>query len=138
MRVEGPLAAKELVEAETRWIRLEQEAAYPLEVGALISGKAIASRSSLLALNPFVDEAKLLCVGGRLRHASTRDDIRHPTILPPASRLTSLIIEAVHRPALHGGAQLTLAMLRQRHWVPKGRLLVRRVIHRCVTDVSPA
>lgn len=56
-----------------------------------------------------------------------------PLIAPPASWLSKLIIESCHRRTLHGGTQLTLGLLRLRFWVPQGRAVVKRMLHRCVT-----
>jgi hypothetical protein len=53
-------------------------------------------------------------------------------ILPPVSHLTYLVIDASHRRTLHGGVQATLADIRQRFWIPRGRQSVRRFIHRCL------
>ncbi|XP_011684315.1 PREDICTED: uncharacterized protein LOC105447806 [Wasmannia auropunctata] len=36
---------------------------------------------------------------------------------------------------MHGGVQLTLGCLRQRYWVPGGRAVVKRLIHRCLPCV---
>lgn len=34
---------------------------------------------------------------------------------------------------MHGGVQLTLGLIRQRFWIPRGRVIVKKFIHRCVT-----
>ncbi|KMQ89843.1 hypothetical protein RF55_10471 [Lasius niger] len=77
----------------------------------------------------------MLRVGGRIKYAPLTDDQRHPIILPPESHLTYLFIDAEHRRTLHGGAQTILAAVRQRFWIPRGRQLVRRLIHRCLPCV---
>ncbi|XP_032690711.1 uncharacterized protein LOC116853661 [Odontomachus brunneus] len=130
-RMRGPLAPEELQRARARWITLEQAAAYPAELAALRSWTTLPARSSLLALSPTCDGVSVLRVGGRLQRSAIGDDARHPIILSPRSRVTGLIIEAFHRRALHGGPQLTHALLRQQFWIPRGRLLVRQAIHRC-------
>ncbi|XP_025264299.1 uncharacterized protein LOC112637854 [Camponotus floridanus] len=43
------------------------------------------------------------------------------------------MVDSCHRRTLHGGVQLTLGLLRQRVWIPRGRAVVKRAIHRCVT-----
>lgn len=84
-----------------------------------------------MKLTPFMDAEGLLRVGGRLKHSVLCFDERHPVILPPRSHFTRLVIDAVHRRVLHGGVQLTLATLRRRYWVPRGRFLVKQHIYRC-------
>ncbi|XP_029170008.1 uncharacterized protein LOC114939764 [Nylanderia fulva] len=54
-------------------------------------------------------------------------------IAPTTSWLTRLLIDAHHRRTLHGGVQLTLGLLRQRFWIPRGRAAVKQRLHRCVT-----
>ncbi|XP_011169521.1 uncharacterized protein LOC105202636 [Solenopsis invicta] len=96
------------------------------------SGGSLPRRSLLVKLIPFKDEHGIIRVGGRLKHAVLYPDKRHPVILPRGSHFTMLVIEACHQKTLHGGVQLTLGQLRQRYWVPGGRLEIRRLIHRCI------
>jgi len=42
-------------------------------------------------------------------------------------------VDSCHRTTLHGGVQLTLGLLHQRFWISRGRAIVKRSIHRCVT-----
>ncbi|KRY14755.1 hypothetical protein T12_1867 [Trichinella patagoniensis] len=48
---------------------------------------------------------------------------KHPT--------TTAIIRRCHLRQLHGGCECTLATLRQRYWILKGRREVKKVIHAC-------
>lgn len=132
-RKQGPLTADELNRARMRWILLEQRSGYEAEVAALAANRAISTSSSLRRLDPFVDATGALRAGGRLRHATMNADGRHPIILPTGSRLTQLIVTACHARTLHGGTQLTLAVVRQQYWIPRGRGLVRWLILRCMT-----
>jgi hypothetical protein len=58
------------------------------------------------------------CVSSReapqARHSISRRTA--PMIIPPTSRLSHLVISSCHLRTLHGGVQLTLALLRQRFW----------------------
>ncbi|XP_071579938.1 uncharacterized protein [Temnothorax nylanderi] len=133
--VTGTLTPQELEDAEQRWIRVVQKAWFADELHALARGQALSRRSSILKMHPIIDEKGMLRVGGRLKHAILSRDERHPVILPRHSHLTNLIVDAYHRRALHGGVQLTLGLLRQRFWIPGGRMKVRQHIHRCVRCV---
>ncbi|XP_014487595.1 PREDICTED: uncharacterized protein LOC106751252 [Dinoponera quadriceps] len=128
-RVKGPLIPEEILAARNLWIRLEQRMAYGDEVYALSKGHVIHNRSSFVGLKPYLDEVCLLRCGGRLRHAELDWDSRHPVILPPKSHLTRLLVIATHHGALHGGIQLTLAILQRQFWIPGGRRLVRQLLH---------
>ncbi|XP_032219971.2 uncharacterized protein LOC116603094 [Nematostella vectensis] len=56
-----------------------------------------------------------------------------PIILPRDHRLTELVILDCHSKLHHSGVSGTLAQLRTRFWVPKGRQVVKKIVHRCVT-----
>lgn len=125
----------ELQSAERTWIRLVQTEKFKSELN-LISAKAnLPKKSPLTALRPFLDSEGVLRVGGRIKHAPLMVDERHPISLPSLSKFTSLVVEACHLRALHGGTQLTLSMVRQRYWIPQGRNLTKQVIRRCVTCI---
>jgi len=129
------LSSDELEEAKLSWLRVIQATKYKEEITAVREGKPLPSRSSLIKLNPFLDKAGVLRVGGQLRHAQMAFDATHPIILPGSSRLTHLFIDAHHRRTLHGGAQLTLCSIRQEYWIPRGRSLVKGHIQRCLKCV---
>lgn len=131
----SPLASDGLRGAEKLWIIHAQSIAYAPELRLLEEKRPLPGRSSLLKLSPFKDEEGLLRVGGRLKNSVLSFDERHPVILPPESHFSGLIVDALHRRSLHGGVQLTLGLIRQRFWLPRGRLLVRQHIHRCPTCV---
>ncbi|XP_011859383.1 PREDICTED: uncharacterized protein LOC105556882 [Vollenhovia emeryi] len=127
------LRPEELDSALSRWLRVVQALHFPAEVSTAKDKRAPPRKSTLIKLNPYLDDAGVLRVGGRLRHAALPHDERHPTIAPPRSHLTRLLVESYHRRTLHGGVQITLGMIRLRFWVPQGRSVVKRWLHRCVT-----
>jgi len=132
----GPtLSPEELDQAHVVWIRRVQNGAFRPEIGAAGAGRPASSRSPLRRLSPRLDKQGLLRVGGRLKHAVISEDQRHPIILPHTSHVTHLVVSAEHLRTFHGGIQLTLAALRRRYWMLRGRQVVRRHIHRCVTCV---
>ena len=44
-----------------------------------------------------------------------------------------MIVRDCHASLNHGGVRVTLAEVRSRFWIPKGRQVVKRVLGRCVT-----
>lgn len=129
------IQADDLADAQLYWIQLVQAEHYRKELAAIERRHPLPPRGELTRLSPFLDPRGILRVGGRLRNAPLSPDQKHPVILPSASRLTRLVIEAYHRRTLHGGVQQTLGALRQEFWVPRGRSLVKRCILRCLTCV---
>ncbi|KRZ49409.1 hypothetical protein T02_14389 [Trichinella nativa] len=58
--------------------------------------------------------------------------MQYPPILPGNHELTGGLIHRCHQRQLHAGAEQTLAFLRQRCWVPKGRHQVKRMTRECM------
>jgi len=131
----GSLFAMELDEARRSLIRVFQAAHWKRELNFLSKGEAMSKGSLLIKLTPFLDTQGILRVGGRLKHSLLAYDAKHPVILPHGSHLTRLLVENFHRRTLHGGVQLTLGSIRQLYWIPRGRALVKSVLHRCISCV---
>jgi len=86
---------------------------------------------SLFKLNPILVDGTIR-VGGRLKKAPVSFDLKHPIILPHSHHVTDLIIRHHHNELHHVGASHTWTALRQRFWVIKGGVAVRRVLGQCV------
>ena len=54
-----------------------------------------------------------------------------PTYLPDNDMYTEKLVEHAHNVTLHGGVGLTMAKVRESHWIPRLRRLTRRVIKNC-------
>lgn len=72
-------------------------------------------------------------VAGRLQNADLPEHTQHPIIIDASSRLARLLVWNAHLQALHGGITLTMSVVRQRCWIPRLRVLARRLIDSCVT-----
>ncbi|XP_077260520.1 uncharacterized protein LOC143896497 [Temnothorax americanus] len=117
--------------AENFWLQSIQADLFLNEITSLTNAVPIPKSSSLLPLNPFLDNQKLIRVGGRLRNANISETTRHPIVLRDHP-LVRLLIRDTHVRALHAGSQLTLALLRQKYWILRARSLVRAVLYKCV------
>lgn len=92
----------------------------------------ISHKSTLLSLNPFLDQAGVMRLNGRLaKSPSLSYSERHPILLPYNCRFTKLLAEFTHLISIHGGNQLVLRLLRCEYWVPRLKTLVRTIINRC-------
>lgn len=127
------LQSEELDDALLGWLRVVQGLHYHDDISAVRAGHAVSHRSSLARLSPILDDNGVLRVGERLKHAMLSVDEWHPMIALSSSWMTRLLVESCHRRTLHGGAQLTLGLLRLRFWVPRGWAVVKQMLHRCVT-----
>ncbi|KRY74245.1 hypothetical protein T4A_10366 [Trichinella pseudospiralis] len=120
------LTSDELKEAERIWIRQEQ-------IHAFGSKESLdkAMTKMLCGLNPFLDEFGVLRVGGRLGRAQLEEETKFPALLPRKGMIVDLLIRREHNPQLHAGVAQTLAALRERFWILRGRSAVKRVLRTC-------
>lgn len=131
-RQTGYVTVQELEATLQQLIKTTQNEELGRDVNMLKQTKHVDKSSSILNLNPWIDENGVMRVGGRLRHSSIPFEQRHPIILPTYSHLSRLIIQDAHYNTLHGGNQLTLAHTRRRFWIINGKKAVRSFISKCV------
>lgn len=129
----GPLSTNELERALVKLLKLVQMEAFPHEVSHLSAKRDINRKSSVLSLNPFIDDQGLLRVGGRIQKSSFNYSKKHPVILPAGHILTKLIIKHEHIRLMHGGINLMLASLREKYWIISGKNAIKQIVHECVT-----
>ena len=125
---------------EEYWIRFIQRSEYPQVFYYLkhdnaeprscrVSSLESPVRKFVKDLGLYLDDSEIIRSRSRLRYSlyHSEDQI----LLPPNSRVTALIILKVHRAIKHGGMSETLTQLRLQYWVPKGRLIVKKVLKTC-------
>ena len=113
---------QETEDAENAWMR---------EIQRSIAG-SYKFKEMQHSLGLFFDKAGVLHCGGRLKFAPLDFVTKHPIILPLRNFLSDLIIRECHEDVMYNGLKETLAELRSRHWIPRGRQTVKRVIYRGV------
>jgi hypothetical protein len=72
-------------------VKWSQQEAYPEKLKRLQQKKGAPSTSQLLPLTPFMDEAGVLWLGGRLSRAKLPYDMLHPQILSDRHLFARLI-----------------------------------------------
>ena len=102
------------------------------EMHSITKGEEVGIKSSLISLNPFLDNG-VLKVGGTLLNAKIPENQKHPIILPRNHHMTRLIIREEHIKKLHACTQAALYGVRENHWPIDGRNVTRHVIRQCVT-----
>ncbi|XP_058979466.1 uncharacterized protein LOC101899042 [Musca domestica] len=128
----GSFTIAELHESESLLVKYDQHFVFNQEVIACRDKRIVPKRSSLLRLNPFLDEQGILRVGGRLRHSNLHYEARHQIILPKKSPLAKAIVSDIHLYTLHAGPRIMQATLERRFWVVGARNLIRRIYASCV------
>ena len=84
-------------------------------------------------LGVYLDNNGLLRCHRRLDLTALPCDAKCPILLPQKDQLTNLLIDDSHRSLLHAGTAQTLAHLRTRYWIPKGRARVWHRPQSCTT-----
>lgn len=113
--------------------RLVQLEAFADEINCLMNQEPLSGKSSLVALNPFLDDHNVIRIGGRLKNSHLPYSSKHPIALPYSHHYTELIIKHHHLSTLHGGSQLTLYSIRKRFWIVHGQRAVAKHIKKCIT-----
>lgn len=114
-------------------VKISQRKHFQGDIQQLASKKEVIKSSSLLTLNPFLDQDGLLRVGGRIQAAGLNYDQVHPVILSAKCNVTRLIAIDTHLSYLHVGPQGLLYALRLNYWPIHGKSLVRKIVHQCLT-----
>lgn len=131
-KIGGTLTLPELKKSTLLLCRLVQQQRFPEEYKLLGKSQLIQNSSSLKLLTPFMDESKLIRVGGRLARSTLPFEQKHQILLPQDHHLTKLIIIHEHYRHLHAGAQATLSAVRQHYWPINGKTAVKNVTQKCV------
>ncbi|XP_045453733.1 uncharacterized protein LOC123663035 [Melitaea cinxia] len=130
--LEAFLSPQELQDALLHWVRSVQEENFENEIDILRKGKCKLS-GAICKLNPFLDSAGLLRVGGRLRNANLPYGARHPLLLPKSGHLVSLLVTDRHIKNSHAGCNALLAILQREFWILSARRTIRSVVFRCMS-----
>jgi hypothetical protein len=87
------------------------------------------------SLRLFEDKDELLRLKGRFANTSLKHEEQHPVILRSKnnSYFTRLVILDAHEATLHHGVETTLAHIRRKFWIVKGRKSVKEGLRKCVT-----
>ena len=69
---------------------------------------------------------------GRINNSSLQPESKHPILLPLSHPFVELLIRQTHERVKHSAVNNTLATIRERFWILRGRQAVKRVLRRCV------
>ena len=81
------LSTDEINHAKTMLIRNVQMRLFPEEILLLKNNKEIPTKNKICSLNPYLDENKVLRVGGRLANSCLNHSRKHPILLASFSLL---------------------------------------------------
>lgn len=121
-------------EAEQVVIRTVQREFYEDEFQCLENKRPLRKDSTLLQLNPIIDENGIMRVGGRINQANISSNERNPIILTSKHWVATLIVRFYHDKTQHQGRHFTSGAVRTNgYWIVGGKRLVSSILHKCVT-----
>ncbi len=119
--------------ASSRKLLVIQATHFTADLDSLQRKQTFSNSSSLLSLQPFIDDSDILRVGGRKPLSQTSNyQSRHPAILHGKHPLTHLMIRHEHQRLLHAGPTLLSASLSRHYHIVGGRKVVRSVARKCI------
>ncbi|KAF2898338.1 hypothetical protein ILUMI_07842 [Ignelater luminosus] len=113
-------------------IKLCQSEAFSQELRSLQSKQPLKTNSSILSLNPFLDEVGISRVGGRIQNSCYPFNKKFPVLLSKEHPLTKLIFKCYHEQLLHCSAQQLFAVIRESYWSISVRSRARSITHNCI------
>lgn len=121
-----------LQKAQNVVIRVVQNEWFGNEISSLNQSNQVSTNSPILSLNPFLDDHKILRVGGRLKHSALPTAEKNPIIIPGKSHLAILLVRHYHEKVLHQGRHFTEGAVRAGgFWITNGKRRVSSVIFGC-------
>lgn len=126
-----PKKSPTMAEALAYWIISSQQKSFGEELKAIAKGNPLRKDSSISSLTPFVDKNNVMRARGRLANSTLTYDEKHPIVLSAKSELAKKLIAQTHLQTLHGGAQLTMQVLRSKYWMVGMRQAVKAHIAQC-------
>ena len=101
---------------------------------ALRKERGTLKKSHLYRLDPYIDDAAIPRVGGRLCRSNLSSKEKHPVILPKNHHVSKLLLRYYHEEVHHQGRQIAHGALRNAgYWLESGDAAVAKLIGSCVT-----
>lgn len=102
------------------------------EIEQIKSQKCLQPTNKLSQLNLFLYSAGLIWIIGRLKYLNLSDTAKHPILLPKDHLITKFLITYFHLKYLYCGQQLSHSLLRQKFWIIRASVAIRRISRSCV------
>ena len=109
-----------------------QEGSYPSELKSLLLNDNVHKSSSLVPLNPTLNNQSLICAGGRVKNSDILAKSNYQVIVNKDHPIAKLIIKHYHEENLHVGREQTLCSLRLKYWIPTCHGIISSVVTSCL------
>ena len=119
--------------AEKEIIRSVQRRHFGEELISLGKGKSLKSCSTIVKLDPFIDDEGILRAGRRIKRSPVASEMQQLVLLPKFCRIAELVVRWCHEQVAHAGRGMTMNQIRcSGFWVTRCNSLVRCIIFKCV------
>ncbi|XP_068723639.1 uncharacterized protein [Montipora capricornis] len=117
----GEVTEEEIAHAELQWLRSVQK-----------NLKSQANYSHLeYDFGLYEDENGIVRCKRRIANADLPYETRFPALLPRDHHISTLLVRQAHERVHHSKVAATLAQLRMRFWIVRGRQFVKKITSRC-------
>lgn len=136
----GPIMSSEYQSGENALYRIAQWEEFAIDILKLENNepqtskknKAILKNSPIYRYSPYIDQAGVLRMRGRIDAAlNMSEDQKRPIILPKHHYITKLVIEDYHHRYLHQNTETVINELKQKFIIPKVRVALKTVVKHC-------
>ena len=83
-------------------------------------------------LNLFLDKEGIIRYQGHIDNSTVSEGSKTPILMPTRHHFTELLIMHGHNQVFHDGIRKTLNLIRETHWIRRGREAVKRILRKCV------
>ena len=133
------LDTSQIQQAERYIIKLVQSKYFNEEMKKLLKkkqgseGAEIKKSSQIYNLDPYIDEHRMIRVGGRFNKSNLNNKCKHQIVLPKGSPTSKVIIAWGQKKPGHAGRGMTLSEIgRSGFWTLCANSATRKFIHYCV------
>jgi len=127
------LLGSELKEAKACWIKSIQASQFESELQSIIRNRQSGLPIRVKQFGLFLGADGMLRCRGRLGNSNLSLSSKEPIILSSNHHFVELLVLDAHLKSKHCGISETISTLREDYWILKIRVVVKRVIRRCVT-----
>ncbi len=126
------LTSEEVKEAELIWVKSIQSSTFAKEIQFLKRKERRTPPIMVSQFGLFLDDQETLRSKGRINETSLPLSTKVPAMLPSKHWFTELVIRDTHERVKHSGIRNTLATIRERFWIIRGREAVKKSLRHCV------
>ena len=121
-----------LVGIQKTLLNLAQQESFPKLLNQLQNNSRLVVKGNIASLHPYIDEAGIIRIGGRLRRLRSHPTRAYPVLLHQKSHLTRLLVKHVHDGNVHPGPATLFILLASKYYVIGVKNIAKLISRSCV------